>query len=206
MSYGRPMVRLTCVCGRSHHGHRPEWSHYAWGIASVRRPGPGDVTASADQPHIGLVVEGPGDANAIPSLLRLWLHGQEDYRDILGKPLSCNGRDKALPAGGLEGYVAAAASRPGCRALIIILDGEGDRVCQLGPDLLARATRVGSLADARPGCDFFVTLSGLSHGRLSRGPCGGHDSGAVQRGYLQAPVASQVVVEFAVAVPPPGLP
>jgi len=100
------------------------------------------MTANPSEPHIGLVVEGQGDAAAVPVLLRLWLRELGEYRDILGKPISCNGRDKALARRGLEGFVGAAAARPGCKAVLVVLDGEGDPVCQLGPRLLRRAKTV----------------------------------------------------------------
>ncbi len=100
------------------------------------------MTANPSDPHIGLVVEGPGDVKAVPVLLRKWMTAHSDYRDVLGKPVSCNGRQKALAPRGLEGFVAVAAARPGCRAVLVLLDGEGDPVCKLGPELLRRAKSV----------------------------------------------------------------
>lgn len=97
------------------------------------------MTASAKDPHIGLVVEGPGDAKSLPLLLRSWLQGRGDYRDLLGQPAICNGRDRAIVANGLERYIAAVVARPGCKAILVVLDSEGDPVCELGPDLLRRA-------------------------------------------------------------------
>lgn len=60
------------------------------------------MTASPSDPHIGLVVEGPGDVAAVPVLLRKWLEDRYDFRDVLAKPISCNGRDNALAPRGLE--------------------------------------------------------------------------------------------------------
>lgn len=114
------------------------------------------MTASATSPHIGLVVEGPGDRNALPVLLRKHLHGEGEYRDVLGKPVATNGRDKALKVNGIEGFALAAALRPGCVGVLVVLDGEGDCVADLGPSLLERVgNAVGkpvriALAD----CDF----------------------------------------------------
>jgi|ADGO01.1.fsa_nt_gi hypothetical protein len=103
------------------------------------------MTAGYNDPHLGLVVEGPGDANALPILLRKVLAREGIYADVLGKPVACNGRQKALAPRGLEGFVAVAAARPGCRAVLVVLDGEGDPVCDVGPQLLARAKSVTSL-------------------------------------------------------------
>jgi len=100
------------------------------------------MTASHDAQHLGIVVEGPGDARSLPVLLRNWLILKQDYRDFLGKPIPCNGRENATAKGGIEGYVAAAASRPGCKAVLIVLDGEGDLVCNLGPAMVQRARSV----------------------------------------------------------------
>lgn len=97
------------------------------------------MTPLPDQPHVGLVVEGPGDREALPVLLRARLASVGDHRDLIGQPISCNGRDKALIPRGIEGKVATAAARPGCVAVLVVLDGEGDAVCTLGPDLRSRA-------------------------------------------------------------------
>ncbi len=100
------------------------------------------MTSSPTSPHVGLVVEGPGDAKALPLLLRNWLQARADYRDILGKAIPCHGRDKATLSNGIEGFVATAAARPGCRGILVVLDGEGDAVCELGPSLRERAALV----------------------------------------------------------------
>ncbi|HET8682371.1 MAG TPA: hypothetical protein VFM54_10925 [Micromonosporaceae bacterium] len=100
------------------------------------------MTAQPNDPHIGLVVEGQGDLNALPILLRRRLWQREIHKDILGKPVSCNGREKAVMPTGLEGFVAVAAARPGCRSVLVVVDGEKDLVCELGPSLLSRARDV----------------------------------------------------------------
>ncbi|GAA3820225.1 hypothetical protein GCM10023083_62000 [Streptomyces phyllanthi] len=106
------------------------------------------MTAVYGEPHIGLVVEGPGDAKSAPILLRNWLQLRGQYVDVLGKPVPCNGRENATCVGGVEGYVATAAARPGCKAVLVILDGEGDDVRELGPQLLRRLQRVTHLPAA----------------------------------------------------------
>lgn len=100
------------------------------------------MTANPTDPHIGLVVEGAGDRGALPILLRSHLARKNDYRDVLGKPVPAHGRDKALVDGGIEGYVATAALRPGCVGVFVVLDGEGDCVADLGPRLADRADAV----------------------------------------------------------------
>lgn len=102
------------------------------------------MAADPLSPHIGLVVEGAGDRNALPVLLRAHLHSHGEFRDVLGKPVPFHGRAKALAPNGVEGYVAVAGGRPGCIGVLLVLDGEGDCVAELGPQLLSRAiTNVG---------------------------------------------------------------
>jgi hypothetical protein len=100
------------------------------------------MTARADEAHIGLVVEGRGEQQAVPLLLRAHLVAAEIFQDILSAPVVCHGREKALMDGGIEGFVATAAARPGCGGILVLLDGEGDAVCTLGPGLLGRAQQV----------------------------------------------------------------
>jgi len=97
------------------------------------------MTAADDSPHVGLIVEGLGEFEALPLLLRRWLREHGDFRDLLGSPVLCHGRSNALRVGGIEGKVAIAAARPGCRAVLVVLDGEGDPVCQRGPEFLRRS-------------------------------------------------------------------
>ena len=106
------------------------------------------MTAAPTDPHIGLVVEGSGDRGAVPVVLRAYLHSVNEYRDILGKPIPAHGREKALVQGGLEGFVGTAAMRPGCVAVLVVLDGEGDCVAECGPELLVRAQSVSGLPTA----------------------------------------------------------
>lgn len=100
------------------------------------------MPARPSDPHIGLVVEGAGDRSALPVLLRAHLYADHEFRDILGKPVPAHGREKATGDGGIEGYVATAGLRPGCVGVLVVLDGEGDCVAELGPTLLQRASSV----------------------------------------------------------------
>jgi hypothetical protein len=101
------------------------------------------LSAAAEQPHIGLVVEGSGDIGAVPMLLRRHLQSQGFMKDILGKPIPLNGKGSATAEDGIERYVATAAIRPGCRAVVVVLDADKEPTCVEGPTLLARAqTRV----------------------------------------------------------------
>ncbi|WP_219417281.1 DUF4276 family protein [Pseudonocardia nigra] len=100
------------------------------------------MTPLPTQPHIGLIVEGPGDKNGVPVLFRRHLQDVGEYRDILGKPIPANGRGSITTPKGIEGYVSVAASRPGCRGILVVIDSDDDPVCELGPALLPRAQAV----------------------------------------------------------------
>lgn len=100
------------------------------------------MTAAPGAPHIGLVVEGPGDKDAFPILLRKYLQAQGVYAELIGKPVPLKGKGSATsPSNGVEGYVLAAA-RPGCCGIIVLVDADKDASCVLGPELLARAQAV----------------------------------------------------------------
>jgi hypothetical protein len=126
------------------------------------------MTALPADPHIGLVVEGPGDANALPILLRAHLEAAGDYRDLLAKPVACNGRDKALMPGGIEGKVATAAARPGCRGVLVVLDADRDLPCVLGPQILSRADKISpvpvAVALAQPTFEEWLVASAATLG------------------------------------------
>ncbi|OBB31056.1 hypothetical protein A5792_16845 [Mycolicibacterium peregrinum] len=80
------------------------------------------MTARPDEPHIGLIIEGAGDDSALPILLRRHLQDAGDYRDVLGKGIPIKGVSNATKVNGIEGYVAVAASRPGCLGILVVLD------------------------------------------------------------------------------------
>jgi hypothetical protein len=97
------------------------------------------MTARPSDPHVGLVVEGPGDRAAVPLLLRRHLQSSGEYGDILGKPVPFHGRGNATVDGGIEGYLATAAARPGCVGVLVVLDADDDCAATLGPELMGRA-------------------------------------------------------------------
>jgi hypothetical protein len=103
------------------------------------------MTISIGTPHIGLVVEGPGDAGAVPILLRMHQQSLGDYQDVLYKPAAMNGRDKGLRQNGIEGFVKTVSSRPGCVGVLVTIDSEGDDVKELGPVLESRCASVTGL-------------------------------------------------------------
>ena len=100
------------------------------------------MTASVDAPHLGLVVEGAGEREAVPVLLRNHMATTSDFADILGKPIPTNGKGNVSRDGGIEGFVATAAARPGCRAVMCFFDADKECAATVGPEWLARAATV----------------------------------------------------------------
>lgn len=137
--------------------------------------------------HLGLVVEGPGEVNSAPILLARIAQESGFALPNLGRPVPANGRDNALRPGGLEGFVAVAAGRPNCGAVLVLLDGEGDPVCKLGPSLLDRARGVTSkpviVALADPLYEAWITASAetMSLPKLTHNSARSDPVGAIKR-------------------------
>lgn len=98
------------------------------------------MTAAAEDPHIGLIVEGPGDFGATPRLLRGYLHSIGMYQDMLGEPLAANGLGNLTVAGGIEKFVNIAQYRPGCAGILVIVDADRECPVSVGQGLLARVS------------------------------------------------------------------
>jgi hypothetical protein len=93
-----------------------------------------------------LVVEGKGEIEAAPALLRriLWeLFERFNFSTI--RPISSRGRFRLLKQGGLENFLAAAAAVEGCKGILVLLDAENEhRDCppSLALELSQRAQNV----------------------------------------------------------------
>ena len=93
-------------------------------------------------PHVGLVVEGPGDVRALPILLRKHLEAKGSFGDVLGKPVPLNGVGNALKKGGIESYVRVAAGRHGCLGVFVCVDSDDRDPSGLRDELEGRARSV----------------------------------------------------------------
>ena len=104
--------------------------------------------------NLGCIVEGYGDVQAVPVLLRRVQ--QELHPDVyLNIPLPWRRpRYRLVKPGELEGTIEALArqlQRP--RTILILVDADDDPPCRVGPDLLARAT------EARPDIPMGLVLA-----------------------------------------------
>ena len=90
--------------------------------------------------YIVPIVEGQGDVEAVPILLRRLLYERAEHFGLyVAKPIRVP-RDKLLKQGVLERYVELAVqTREGCEAVLVLFDADDDCPAQLGPKLTERA-------------------------------------------------------------------
>ena len=94
------------------------------------------------QLHLACIVEGQGDLEAVPVLVRRIVHALAPEAAVQVHPFRV-GRNKLLKEGELERAVELAARRAGRDGgILILVDSDDDCPAQLGPALLQRAARV----------------------------------------------------------------
>lgn len=88
---------------------------------------------------IQLIVEGPGDRGAVPVLLRRVLDDLVDFRpNLLASPIAVNGLGNLTKPGGIEGYIRIAAARSGARAVMVVVDSDGECIKKRAQALMPR--------------------------------------------------------------------
>jgi hypothetical protein len=85
------------------------------------------------------VVEGHGEVEAVPELVRRWMLEAGRSPIAVRRPIRASGREALIRPNGIERYVAVAARHPGCVAIIVILDAHEACPKEEAPTLLARA-------------------------------------------------------------------
>lgn len=89
-------------------------------------------------PLIVPIVEGHGEVEAVPILLRRVLHSQAAHPVEVRRPIRVK-RNQVVKPGELERVIELASMQPDCRAILILLDADDDCPAVLGPELLLRA-------------------------------------------------------------------
>jgi len=89
-------------------------------------------------PTIEVIVEGDGDRDAIPILMRTRLAALEIFDVDIGRPINAKGRGNLLREGQLERWLQLAALRDDVCGILVVCDTEGDPACDLGPALARR--------------------------------------------------------------------
>jgi hypothetical protein len=88
-----------------------------------------DSGEKTQMPKIVPIVEGLGEVGAVPNLLSKMLHFQNCYDIYPDKPLNAKGIGNLTEPEGVEKFVKAAATRPDCGAILILVDA--DEECAL---------------------------------------------------------------------------
>lgn len=93
--------------------------------------------------QIGCIVEGHGEVEAVPVLIRrLAANLYPELTVIVPRPIRI-AKNKLLQAGGLEKWIEVVSVRVGAQgAIFVILDSDDGCPAELGPELLHRASRV----------------------------------------------------------------
>ncbi len=104
-------------------------------------------------PSIITVVEGPGDAAALPGLLHRLLWEKLKRYDIsvaYGRKeiVKTNGRPNLLKK--LEKFLRYAQSKPGCEAILVLVDSDSDCSVELARELSIRSRK--ALNKGLPDC------------------------------------------------------
>jgi len=103
---------------------------------------------------LGLVVEGDGELDALPILVRRHLHENRKIFDIeVAKPKNSKGRGNLEAPGGVERYGQHAALPDDVSGVLVLCDSDNDKVCEFGPTMHERA------AGAVPGKPVIATLA-----------------------------------------------
>lgn len=89
--------------------------------------------------QLALVVEGDGEVQALPTVIRAHLHARQVFDLTPAKPINTKGRGNLLRVGEVERFTRLAAIQAGTIGVIVLCDADDDAACTLGPDIQARA-------------------------------------------------------------------
>jgi hypothetical protein len=137
------------------------------------------------------IVEGHGDAAAVPELVRRILEYHGEHTLGVGKAIR-RPRQQLVRPGELEKWTGLAARTPDCDAILILVDADDDclgRTTPLGPELRQRAQAVTTLpvfvvlANREFEAWFLAGIEGLRrHGRVSETAQAPVDAEAIRDG------------------------
>jgi len=85
------------------------------------------------------IVEGPGEVEAAPLLLRRLCERKEYWNIKVDRPINAHGIGNITKVNGLEGYLEVAARRNECNGILVLLDAEGDCSKEVAKNLAERA-------------------------------------------------------------------
>lgn len=85
------------------------------------------------------IVEGPGEMEAIPLLLRRLLTQNQQYQITIQPPINAHGLGNLTIVGGLEKFLKVAQKRPLCSAILVLVDADVDCAKEIAAELADRA-------------------------------------------------------------------
>lgn len=89
------------------------------------------------------VVEGDGEVEAVPILLRQFLINYDRHDIRISRPMNARGRGRLTRPQGLEDFIEYAVKKPGCNAVLLIMDSEGEcPKSDILPDLIKRVANL----------------------------------------------------------------
>ena len=75
------------------------------------------------------IVEGDGEVEALPVLLRKLFFARGRWDVKIGRPKNAHGCGNLTKPGGLEKFVELAFREPGCSAVLVLMDADTDEDC-----------------------------------------------------------------------------
>ncbi|HEY6328944.1 MAG TPA: DUF4276 family protein [Blastocatellia bacterium] len=96
-------------------------------------------------PSLVPIVEGAGDASAVPVLLRKILGGLGRYDIAVARAKNANGRGNLDKADGLERFIRYAWKEPDCGAIVVLVDADKECPAELARSYSERIANVGLL-------------------------------------------------------------
>lgn len=94
-------------------------------------------------PKIFSIVEGPGEVEAVPVLLKKLLVEMQRFDICVGDVCNAHGCDNLIKPGGLEKFVDHAYSKRDCGAVLILMDADKQCPVKLALHLFQRVEAVG---------------------------------------------------------------
>jgi hypothetical protein len=86
-----------------------------------------------------IIVEGPGEIDAVPILLRRLLLERQNYDVTIQSPINAHGLGNLTTEKGLEKFLTLALKRPSCSGILIMVDADVDCAKQIAEELAGRA-------------------------------------------------------------------
>lgn len=85
------------------------------------------------------IVEGPGEVEALPLLLRRMFEHKGRWNIKIQRPINAHGISNIIKPNGLERFLRLASKRDSCDAVLLLLDAEGDCAKEVAEQLSTRA-------------------------------------------------------------------